>query len=104
MAVLNDGEWKAIAQWLGLNPDSDESLHHSAAERAVLTRIEKQTANFAKYAVPRAVHLVREPWTIDNGLMTPTLKLKRKNLRAFYADDIEQMYGKPADRWKNRTN
>ena len=104
VAVLNDGEWKAITQSLGLNPDSDESLHHSAAERAVLARIEKQTANFAKYAVPRAVHLVREPWTIDNSLMTPTLKLKRKNLMAHYADAIEQMYGKPADHWKNRTN
>lgn len=103
VAVVNAGEWKEIAQSLGLDPDSDDSLQHPAAERAVLARIEKQTSNFARYAVPRAVHLVREAWTIDNGLMTPTLKLKRKNLMAFYADDIEQMYGKPADRWKSRT-
>ena len=101
VAVVNKVEWAAIAQSLGLDPDLDESLQHAAAERAVLTHIEKQTKSFAKYAVPRAVHLVREPWTIDNGLMTPTLKLKRKNLMSRFADDIEQMYGKPVDRWKS---
>lgn len=104
VAVVNAVEWKEIAQSLELDPDSEESLQHSAAERAVLARIEKQTGNFARYAVPRAVHLVREAWTIDNGLMTPTLKLKRKNLMSYYANAIEQMYGQPVDRWKSRSS
>ncbi|MDR2299395.1 MAG: AMP-dependent synthetase/ligase [Comamonas sp.] len=103
VTVLNQMEWAEIARSIGLDPSSESSLRHAAAERAVLARIEKQTSSFAKYAVPRAVHLVLEPWTIDNGLMTPTLKLKRKNLMAYYAQAVEQMYGKPADRWKNGT-
>ncbi|MBV8250450.1 MAG: long-chain fatty acid--CoA ligase [Comamonas sp.] len=102
VAVVNAGEWKDLAQSLGLDPAQDASLQHSAVERAVLARIEKQTASFARYAVPRAIHLVREAWTVDNGLMTPTLKLKRKNLMAYYEAAIEQMYEKPADRWKSR--
>lgn len=100
VAVLNQVEWAEIARSLGLDPRAESSLQHAAVERAVLARIEKQTSSFAKYAVPRAVYPVLEPWTIDNGLMTPTLKLKRKNLMAHYTEAIEQMYGKPADRWK----
>jgi long-chain acyl-CoA synthetase len=48
----------------------------------------------ARYAVPRAVTLTREPWTIENGLMTPTLKLKRNNLMARFESAIEAMYRK----------
>lgn len=102
IAVVNTTEWLVMAKALGLDPSDPASLNHSAAEREALARIEKQTRNFARYAVPRTVHLVQEPWTIDNSLMTPTLKLKRKNLMAYYEQDIQTMYEKPVDRWKNR--
>lgn len=101
IAVVNTIEWQAMAQALGLDASDPASLTHSAAEREALVRIEKQTRSFARYAVPRTVHLVQEPWTIDNSLMTPTLKLKRKNLMAHYEQDVEAMYGKPVDRWKS---
>ena len=65
-------------------------------QRAVLARIEKNTASFPRYAVPRAVHLTLEPWTIENTFMTPTLKLKRNNLMLHFAQAIEGMYQKPA--------
>ena len=29
--------------------------------------------------------LVREPWTVDNGCMTPTMKIRRNVLEARYA-------------------
>ena len=102
IAVVNQVEWEVLARSVGLNPDDASSLHHAAAEREALARIEKQTRSFARYAVPRAIHLVRDSWSIDNGLMTPTLKLKRKNLMAYYQDAIEQMYGKPIESWKTK--
>ena len=48
--------------------------------------------------MPRAVHLVTEPWSIENGMMTPTLKLKRANLLARHAAAIEAMYQRPGAR------
>ena len=103
VAVIERGEWQAMAQRLGLDPEDPKSLNHAAAEREALARIEKQVASFARYAVPRAVHLELEPWTIENGLMTPTLKLKRNQLMTRYAEEIEQLYGKnSSENWQNR--
>lgn len=40
----------------------------------------------------RDFRLVREPFTVDNGLMTPTMKLRRKAIEKQYAAVIETMY------------
>ncbi|GAA4421444.1 long-chain fatty acid--CoA ligase [Acidovorax lacteus] len=95
IAVVAPDEWKRLAADLGLPDGDDASLNHPAVHRAVLARIEKRTAHFARYAVPRAVYLTREAWTIENTLLTPTLKLKRLNLLAHFAPAIEALYRKP---------
>ena len=55
-------------------------------------RIKELTKAFPYYAQPRAVALTLEPWTVENGLITPTLKLKRANLVARYGHVIERLY------------
>ena len=95
VAVLKPDEWHRLAADLGLTPEDATSLNHPSVHRAVLARIEKNTSSFARYAVPRAVHLTLAPWTIENTFMTPTLKLKRNNLMAHFADAIEAMYQRP---------
>ena len=98
VAVLNAGEWQRLAADLGLSAQDEASLNHASVHRAVLARIEKNTASFARYAVPRAVHCTLTPWTIENTFMTPTLKLKRNNLMAHFEEAIEGMYLKPGGR------
>ncbi|MBX9831503.1 MAG: AMP-binding protein, partial [Burkholderiaceae bacterium] len=66
VAVLKRDEWQRLAADLGLSPQDADSLNHPSVHRAVLARIEKNTASFARYAVPRAVHLTLTPWTIEN--------------------------------------
>ena len=94
IATVRKDEWRQLAEALGLDPEDPASLADPTVQRAVLDRIERRTSSFARYAVPRAVHLVRDAWTIDNGLMTPTLKLKRNNLMARYGAAIEAIYQK----------
>ena len=98
VAVVKPDEWQRLAVDLGLSPRDADSLNHPSVHRAVLARIEKNTASFARYAMPRAVYLTLTPWTVENTFMTPTLKLKRNNLMAHFAQAIEAMYQKPGRR------
>ncbi|QIL73048.1 long-chain fatty acid--CoA ligase [Diaphorobacter sp. HDW4B] len=98
VASVNDEKWRKLAVDLQLDPEDPASLGKPAVEKAALDRIAKQTTSFARYAVPRAIHLTREAWTIENTFMTPTLKLKRNNLMGYYGEAIDAMYNKPAPR------
>jgi long-chain acyl-CoA synthetase len=38
------------------------------------------------------MHLELEPWTVDDGLLTPTLKLKRSQVFERYRAEIDALY------------
>lgn len=94
LAVLNPDEWKKLATELGVDAESMESLTEKFIEKAVLTRINNKLSAFPGYAQIRRVFLTLEPWTVDDGLITPTLKMKRPQLMKKYADEIERLYRK----------
>jgi len=49
--------------------------------------------NYAKSEVKvKAIHLEIEPFTVENGLLTPTLKAKRPQLRQKYKEVMKQLY------------
>jgi long-chain acyl-CoA synthetase len=50
------------------------------------------TGQFPYYAVPRTIWCTLDPWTVENGLITPTLKLKRNGLHALLDAEIKAMY------------
>ncbi len=121
VTVLNDDEWArvAAANQLSLNlgpnlnsdsadyandtannndkskdkdKDKDKDKNRDRAEKFLVQRIAKQIKDFPGYAQVRKVTIAPEKWTIDNGLMTPTLKLKRAVIFQKYASAIEDMY------------
>lgn len=95
--VLNDEEWVRTASEAKLNPTfegdgRDKEKERERAEKFLVQRIGKQVKEFPGYAQVRKVSVAREKWTIDNGLITPTLKLKRLAIVQKYAAAIEEMY------------
>ncbi len=61
-------------------------------EAELCARANEQLHGFPGYA--RICHIARmdAPWTLENGLVTPTLKLKRNEILRRHAADIERMY------------
>lgn len=92
IVVLNKEEWKKLASTLDLDPNDPESLIATVTRNVVLKRIKTAAKGFPQYALPRNVCLTLEPWTIENGLITPTLKLKRKALSEKFAPQIQTLY------------
>ncbi|MDD5057665.1 MAG: long-chain fatty acid--CoA ligase [Sideroxydans sp.] len=94
LAVLNPEVWLHIAAKVGVRPDMPESLTDSNVEAKVLRRIARNLSGFPGYAKVHRVLLLREPWTIDNGLLTPKLSLKRDRVVSQFSAQIEQLYKK----------
>ena len=92
LVVVNPEGWAQLAQSAGVRADMPESLHDTRIEQQVLQRIADQTKEFPSYAKVRRMLLLTEPWSIENGLLTPTLKVKRAPIVARYANEIEQLY------------
>ena len=92
LAVLNPDVWLHFAKEIGIRADMPEALSDSRVEAKVLRRIARNLRGFPGYARVNRVLLLREPWSIDNGLLTPTLKIKRDEVGRRFAAQIRQLY------------
>ncbi|VAW79706.1 Long-chain-fatty-acid--CoA ligase [hydrothermal vent metagenome] len=92
MLVLNPEQWTLLADKLGVDPEGSDTCNSSQVYEAILERVARQLCAFPGYARIRRVHCQLDPWTIEDGLITPTLKLKRNKVCERYAQQIEDMY------------
>ncbi|CAG1009344.1 long-chain acyl-CoA synthetase [Burkholderiales bacterium] len=82
------GEGRPYAVLLAVTQESDE--------RALVRRANEKLKDFPRWMRVRRVIATREPWSVDNGLLTPTLKLKRPLVQARYSERIEAAYASHA--------
>ena len=101
LIVLNWQRWEALADQQGLEPSRPDMIE---AKTAILEQITAAQAGFAEYALIRAVHPVLNPWTVKDGLLTPTLKVKRLALASKYKNEIESLYGEIDRKRRGRVN
>jgi long-chain acyl-CoA synthetase len=91
LTVLNHGRWQQVAAEMGVAADA-ASLRRPEVEKALLARVGAQMKAFPGYAQVRKVTAVLEPWTVEAGLLTPTLKLKRPRVMERFNAEIDRMY------------
>ncbi len=58
----------------------------------LLRRANDCLTQFPGYIKIDKVTALRDAWTVENGLLTPTMKLKRKVMEQRFASEIESMY------------
>jgi len=47
------------------------------------------------FQLPRQFHIEPSPWTVENGLLTPSMKAKRPTIKAAYSAQIDKLYTEP---------
>ena len=99
IAVLGKEEWRQLASRFKLDADDTASLNNERLQSYLLNEIKGRLKDFPGYAKVRRLILSLEPWTVDNGLLTPTLKVKRARVLDKFAEEIKVLYEKdPARR------
>jgi long-chain acyl-CoA synthetase len=61
-------------------------------EKRLIQRANERLKGFPRYIRIRRVVASREPWTVDNGMLTPTLKVKREMVQKEFGEQIERAY------------
>lgn len=60
-----------------------------AAMEALLTTVNREQADYARLQM---IVIASEAWSIENGLLTPTLKIKRSRVEAVIATQVDHWY------------
>jgi len=90
--VMIIGEGKPYLAALVVLDKAEAAKAGNVTEKMLAGRIAAQLKSFPGYAQVRRVAIVDEPWTVDDGLLTPTLKLKRSPIVERFKDRVEELY------------
>ncbi len=89
-------DFPALAPWAMTNgissTDPDKLVEAREVKALFLSEIEKCCGQFASYEVPKKTLIIAEPFTPENGILTPTLKLKRREVSKRYGEEIERLF------------
>ncbi|HET9764620.1 MAG TPA: long-chain fatty acid--CoA ligase [Casimicrobiaceae bacterium] len=88
--VMLVGEGRPFLTLVAVTQEADESL--------LIERANERLKAFPRWVRVRRVIATREPWSIENGLLTPTLKLKRPLVFARFKDAIDALYTEESER------
>jgi long-chain acyl-CoA synthetase len=96
LVVLNRDQWPSLAVEYGLNPEDANSLNDPHLRRGLQNRVREALRDFPGYAKVRRLVPLLESWSVENGLLTPTLKVRRAEVLRCHAELVERLYeGEP---------
>ena len=66
--------------------------HKNTTEEKIQQEIEKTNKNFSKIEKIKKIFIIKKQFTIENSMMTPTLKLKRYKIINIYKVELEKLF------------
>jgi long-chain acyl-CoA synthetase len=93
--VPDCGVLHKTADSLKIKADVGKLIHLPIVREFIITEIQKSLkSNYGSYEIPKKYIFAEETFSIENGMLTPTLKLKRRKVIEKYAAQIEALYKK----------
>ncbi|MDP2854946.1 MAG: long-chain fatty acid--CoA ligase [Smithellaceae bacterium] len=91
-------DFAALNKWAEKNnlpKDPVELLKKEETKKFLGNEIVNQLkANYGNYEIPRKFIFVAEPFSLENGMLTQTMKLKRRVVFEKYKDQIDKLYAR----------
>jgi long-chain acyl-CoA synthetase len=89
-------DFEALKTWAqnhGHDPAPSALIRNPVAKEMIGSAIQKQLkGKFGSDEIPKSVVLVAEGLSVENGMLTQTLKLKRRKVIEHFSDKIEEAY------------
>jgi long-chain acyl-CoA synthetase len=92
LVVLNRLRWEKLAAGHGLASDQPGLLADDRVQGILLSEIAKRMTRFPGYAQIRRVYATLIPWTAQDGSITNSLKLRRKEILAKFEPEMESLF------------
>jgi long-chain acyl-CoA synthetase len=73
-----------------------ELVTNSEVNQLIASDIRRLNEHFGQYSQIKKFILLAEEWSLAGGELTPTMKLKRRQLLSKYANEIESLYNEIA--------
>lgn len=90
LVVLNEEKFRNLRTSLQLEPEAHPN--DPRLEPQYLDHVAACITRFPGFAQIWKIHATLEPWEVTDGLITATMKLRRKQLHLRYEDEIERLY------------
>jgi long-chain acyl-CoA synthetase len=95
-SALIQPDFLFLEEWCKRKEIKYSNISEVVAMDRVKERIMKEVRHynerFGKWEQVKKIEITPEPWTIEDGLLTPTLKLKRKNIEKKYQHLVDTIY------------
>jgi long-subunit acyl-CoA synthetase (AMP-forming) len=75
-----------------LRPQLGDAAVRAEVQAALEALLRDVNSGVADYAQLRLLVIVREPWSVENGCLTPTMKLKRSHIEAHVGPQVDRWY------------
>jgi long-chain acyl-CoA synthetase len=92
LLVLSSDNCRLLSQQLDRDITEFSEINNPELKELLLQRVNDLTSKFPGYAQIKQIYVCSDPWSVENGLMTPTLKLKRHSIMEKYASEVSKLY------------
>ncbi|WP_143306489.1 AMP-dependent synthetase/ligase [Chitinophaga vietnamensis] len=83
---------RLTAQGVQLPADNKELIKNPAVVQLIQEQVDKYNPLFGHVEQVKKFTLLPSEWTVDNGILTPKLSVRRKVIEQQFAEEIEAMY------------
>ena len=88
-------DWLVVLPWAkeqGLPENPETLVDNPKLVNHIEQEVNAACREMATYEVPKKILILPEAFSPENGILTPTLKLKRREVHNHYGDRIEALY------------